>query len=234
MNRAPPITFVNWPEARRIVATRHPPIDLFEDIADPRDWELLSAAELKTNPRLAESIGRLDLVPPKRRVGGPGASYVMAPFTHISADWAGRFHDGTFGVYYAAHSFATAVAETAYHRARFYRATGEATGWFAQLRELIGAVQHNLHDLRGQTEFQTCLDPEAYQASQVLARTLRAQGSDGIAYPSVRDPEGECLAAFWPDVIGIPVPGRLLTYHFDGQRIDLVRDETSHAVFQLT
>jgi hypothetical protein len=60
---------IRWPKAVRIISTRFPPIDLFEDIADPRDWPLLIAAEQKTNPRLVEAIGNLDLVPPTRRVG---------------------------------------------------------------------------------------------------------------------------------------------------------------------
>ena len=37
----------------------YPPIDLFEDIADPADWELIAAAEAKTNPRVREEIGAI-------------------------------------------------------------------------------------------------------------------------------------------------------------------------------
>ena len=233
MRVPPPVTRVAWPDARRIISSRYPPVDLFEDIADPRDWELLAAAEAKTNPRIAESVGRLDLVPPERRVSGPGASYVMAPFVHVSPDWAGRFHDGTFGAYYAARTFETAVAETAYHKGVFYASTAEAPGWIAQMRELVGAVENGFHDLRREKTFADCLDANGYDASQVLARSLRAAGSNGIAYPSVRDAGGECLAAFWPDAVGLPVQGRHLSYHFDGEEIDLVRDEGSGDVWRL-
>src|SRR3546814_10144429 len=92
---------VDWPAAVRLIESKYPPIDLFEDLAEPEDWELLAAAEAKTNPRIAETIGNLDLVPVERRVAGPGARYVMAPFTHCSPDRPGRFHDGHFGAYYA-------------------------------------------------------------------------------------------------------------------------------------
>ena len=85
-----PIASVDWTGAVRIIRSLFPPIDLFEDIADPADWPLLVAAEQKTNPRVAKSIGRLDLVPPARRVSGPGASYLMAPFTHASVDRPSR------------------------------------------------------------------------------------------------------------------------------------------------
>src|SRR3546814_12996721 len=92
-----PLSPVDWPSAVRLIESKYPPIDLFEDLAEPEDWELLAAAEAKTNPRIAETIGNLDLVPVERRVAGPGASYVMAPFTHCSPDRPGRFHDGHFG-----------------------------------------------------------------------------------------------------------------------------------------
>ena len=233
MNDAPPVSTINWPDARRIISTRYPPIDLFEDIADPEDWELIVSAEMKTNPRIAETIGHLNLIPTQRRVGGAGASYVMAPFTHISVDWAGRFHDGTFGAYYAARVFETALAETIYHRAQFYRATAEKAGWLAQFRELVGTINNSFHDIRSAKQYQSCLDPDDYKTSQAFARQILSQDSNGIVYPSVRDPSGECVAAFWPDVIEIPKHGRLLSYHFDGERIDFVRDETTKEVFRV-
>ncbi len=46
-----PVTAVQWQGARRIIRSLFPPIDLFEDIADPEDWPLLITAEQKTNPR---------------------------------------------------------------------------------------------------------------------------------------------------------------------------------------
>ncbi|MGB3721304.1 MAG: RES family NAD+ phosphorylase [Pacificimonas sp.] len=231
--KLPLLSLVEWSDARRIISTRHPPIDLFEDIADPADWALLGAAESKTNPRIAETIGNLDLVPENRRVGGPGASLVMAPFTHVSTDRQGRFHDGNFGAYYAARTFKTAVAETASHRAIFLRATAEAPGWSTQMRELVGSVTARLHDVRKDGVFEELLSPDDWGPSRALARVIRDNGGDGIVYPSVRDPGGHCLAAFWPDVIAIPRPARALGYHFDGEHIDLVRDEDTGTVWRL-
>ncbi len=226
------VSRVQWDDARRIISTRHPPVDLFEDIADPRDWELLISLEMKTNGRVMQNVGRLDLVPVKRRVAGPGASYVMAPFVYVSEDWSGRFHDGTFGAYYAAESFETALEEMRHHRAEIYRAAGDAPGWFSQFRELIGSVDCAFHDLRGAAEHEAFLNPDDYSASQRLARELRGDGSNGIVFPSVRRPGGECVAAFWPDVIGVPRTGRILSYHFDGERIDYVRDETNNRILE--
>lgn len=237
----PPLCRVDWHGARRIIATRHPPIDLFEDIADPTDWPLIASGEARTNPRLSETVGMLDRVPSQRRAFGPGASYVMAPFVHASPDRPGRFHDGHFGAYYAADRFETALAEVTYHRARFLRATHEPPGWLAQTRELVGRVRARLHDLRGAAEFTGCLAPDDYTPSQGLARRLRSPdgqgpdtgGSDGLVYPSVRDPGGICIAAFWPDVPAIPVQGRSLSLHFDGTRIDMIRDAADGTVYRL-
>jgi RES domain len=216
---------VGWTSYTRLINSAFPPIDLFEDIADPADWELLARAEGRTNPRLSESIGQLDLVPPERRVGGPGASYVMAPFVHCSPDRPGRFHDGHFGAFYAANDFATAVAETVHHVAKFLAATAEEPGWLATMRELKGYVDRPLLDIR-KGKHVDLLNPESYAASQTFARTQRAAGADGIVYPSVRQKGGECLAAFWLDVVGVPQQASHWRYHWDGARVNIIREVT--------
>ena len=33
-----PVAEIEWPSAVRIIRSLYPPIDLFEDIADPNDW----------------------------------------------------------------------------------------------------------------------------------------------------------------------------------------------------
>ena len=45
-----------WKPCWRIVPSRYPPIDLFERIAPPEDWEALAAVESLTNPRIREEI----------------------------------------------------------------------------------------------------------------------------------------------------------------------------------
>jgi hypothetical protein len=110
-----PTCHVEWPLAWRIVASRYPPIHLFERLTpDPAVWDALIALEQLTNPRVRDEVGDITLVPPDERVSGPGASYVMAPFTHINPTGS-RFSDGSFGVYYAASALETAIAETIHH-----------------------------------------------------------------------------------------------------------------------
>ena len=224
---------VVWPRAVRIIRSIFPPTDLFEDIADPADWPLVIAAEQKTNPRLMESIGALDLVPPGRRVGGPGASYLMAAFTHVSGDRPSRFSNGAYGVLYIARAFDTALFETMHHHARFMAATAQTAGWTAQFREIILDVAATLHDLRGLPAGAPALDPDTYTPAQGLGAALHAAGSDGVVYPSVRHPGGECVGLFYPDLAAQPVQGRHLDYHWDGARVDLYRDAGSKEVFRV-
>jgi len=217
-----PISLVKWKQSHRLVLSKYPPIDLFDDLSSPEDWEYLAQAESRTNPRIYDTIGDLSLVPPKRRVSGNGASWLMAPFTHISRERRSRFSDGSYGVYYCAHSLETAIRETTYHQERFLRATQEEAGWVLQMRELIAKVSHEFTDLREGT-YSELLNPDDYGAAQGFAHSCRNGGGDGIIYPSQRHEGGECLAAFWPDVIGLPKQGSHWQYHWNGQRIDYVK-----------
>ncbi|ODT66583.1 MAG: hypothetical protein ABS75_26260 [Pelagibacterium sp. SCN 63-23] len=221
---------IAWPKASRIIRSIHPPIDLFEDIADPQDWEALASAESKTNPRLWDHLGRLDLVPPARRVGGPGTSFVMAPFVHVSPDRPGRFTDGSYGVYSAGRSEEVAIREVAHHHGRAMRASAEAPGWTSQFRLLVNRLDLDLHDAR---RFERYHHPDDYAPSQALARRLRAAGSNGIVYRSVRSPGGECAAIFWPDLIPVPVQADHFDFHWDGARVDKIRNCRTQSIFAL-
>src|SRR3546814_12948939 len=50
-------TQVRWQPCYRIVASRFPPISLFEDVADPADLEAVYAIEAMTNDRLRDEVG---------------------------------------------------------------------------------------------------------------------------------------------------------------------------------
>jgi hypothetical protein len=229
-----PVSRVEWKGAVRIIRSAFPPIDLFEDIADPADWPLLISAEQKTNPRIMATIGNLDLVPVDRRVGGNGASYLMAPFTHVSTDRPSRFTDGSYGVLYVGDRFETALFETIHHHARFMARTKEAPGWTSQFREIVMSVDADLHDLRSSGGGAgSGAGSRQLRGISSVARHLRGAGSNGIAYPSIRHPGGECVALFYPDCASTPLQGRHLDYHWDGARVDLVRDAGSGAVFRI-
>lgn len=231
--KAPSTVLVKWPNTHRIVRSRFPPIDLFEDIADPADWDAILSAESKTNPRVAESVGMLDLVPEDRRVAGEGASWAMAPFVHTSTDRPSRFTDGSYGVYYAGDCMEVALFETIHHHQKFMAATDEDSGWTSDFRELVGSVDAELHDVTDINDFGGLFDAKTYAKSQGLAKELRDQYSNGLLYRSVRYPEGMAIALFWPDVAGIPTQGQHFSYFWDGVQVSKVKNLTTGDVFSV-
>jgi hypothetical protein len=210
---------VEWRPSHRIVPSRFPPTGLFDRIAAPEDLDALYALESLTNPRLRQEAGDLSLVPPARRIAGPGTTPVMAAFTHL-APGGSRFSDGGFGVYYAARSERTAIAETVYHRERFLAATAEPACTL-EMRAYLSDVDARLHDIRG--GWPALHDPGSYAASQATGVALHAAGSDGLVYDSVRDPGGECVAVFHPDRLSPARQGPHYLYDWNGARIHRVR-----------
>lgn len=213
-----PVSRVQWRSAVRIIPSVFPPVELFERVADARDLDAVHAIESAYNPRLRDATGDLSLVPRDERVVGPGAGYVMAAFTHVSPDGS-RFSNGTYGVFYAAQRESTAIAETVYHRERFLRATNEPRREI-DMRVLSVTVKGRLHDLRGMR----AIVPDVYRehdytASQLLGGALRAGGSIGIAYDSVRQPGGKCVGIFRPPALADCREQKHLRYVWDGARI---------------
>ena len=211
----PPLRRVRWNQAYSIVPSRFPPVGVFDRIAEPGDLDALFAIEAMTNPRLRTEQGQLNLVPKDRRVSGPGTTPVMAAFTHLNPEGS-RFSDGSWGVFYAGHSVATAVEETVYHRERFLAATAEPP-CDIEMRCYRTSIHARLHDLRGNWKAEH--DPGDYSAGIALARRLRSEGSDGLVYDSVRHQGGECVAVFYPDRIAPCVQAHHLMYRWDGKRI---------------
>jgi hypothetical protein len=216
-----PTRHVDWPQAWRIIASRYPPINLFERLTpDPAVWDALITLEQLTNPRVRDEIGEIALVPPEERISGPGTSYVMASFTHINRRGS-RFSDGTFGVYYAAAELETSIAETIYHFEAFARDSGDPVR-MEDMRVLVGTVAENFEDVAALAEPHRTqvLDSDSYAASQAYARTLRDEGAMGVIYPSVRRRAGTCIGAFRPRAVGVPRQERHLKYRWNGERVD--------------
>ncbi|WP_137821486.1 RES family NAD+ phosphorylase [Pseudomonas sp. D(2018)] len=202
-----------WSKAYRLVNSAFPPISVFEDTLDPDELELAYAIEAMTNDRLRDQVGEISRVAPEDRVSGSGATVVMAVFTHIGR--ASRFTDGSFGVYYCASSLDAAIAETRYHQEHFWRATQEASIEIT-LRAYVNKVVSPMLDVRDRVELH---DPDmaSYGTSQAFAGLHRNAGKWGLLYNSVRLPGHECVAAFRPPAVSLPVQGAHFRYIWDGR-----------------
>ncbi|MFI4956952.1 MAG: RES family NAD+ phosphorylase [Gammaproteobacteria bacterium] len=200
----------------RLIPSRFPPVSLFEWAETPEELAALAALESLTNDRL----GDLSLVPEEDWVLGPGSTVIMAAFTHPGPS---RFTNGSFGVYYAADTLDTAIAETVYHRERFLNASNEGPT-FIQMREYIAQVQQPLEKLDVENHVHL-LNPDAnaYQISQDFGLEKRNEKIWGLHYPSVRKKDAHCVAIFRPPALTMPLQGCHLEYIWDGEKIGEVR-----------
>ncbi len=218
MSLDPPVCHERWRPCYRLVPSRYPPVNLYEDVADPQDLEAAFAIEALTNPRLRDETGKLQLVPPEDRVSGPGTTPIMVAFTHLNP-LGSRFSDGSYGVHYAGRARETAIRETVYHQEIFMRASKEES-MDLDMRMYSADLAGEFHDLRKMRKTHTELYlSDDYSASQALGRRLRAQRSWGVIYLSVRHDGGQCVAVFRPPVLSPARQGPHYTYVWDGQRI---------------
>jgi hypothetical protein len=218
-----PVRRVSWRPSYRLIPSRYPTVGLYDAIADPADLDVVFAIEALANPRIRDELGEITLVAKTERVTGPGATPVMAAFTHLNKDGS-RFSDGSYGVYYAAHSLETAIAEVSHHRGVFLRSTDEPA-IDIDLRLITASVEADLHDLcepgeaaNAPNRFAVVLDPEDYGPSQALGRQLRANESWGVRYPSVRHAGGECVGIFRPRALRHAKAAAHLALCWDGAR----------------
>jgi hypothetical protein len=194
----------------RLIASRFPPIGVFDDLTqDKDDLAVAFLLETATNDRLGILSGRLSHLPAKEIVQGPGATLVMGAFLH--ADRAGgRFTDGRLGAWYASLDVGTAIAETAHHSTRRLRLSDGAFPTSIQMRALIARIDCRLVDLRGLRKKRPELfASDDYRASQAFGVSLRwprsGEGSNGIIYDSVRRKDGINVCIYKPSLVRLPV-----------------------------
>jgi len=205
----------------RVVATRNPPIRIFELVVPPESPEAHDALvdlEIAFSPHYNQLKLMEAGLPRTEWVHGPGAGYIMAPFVYRTP---GRFSDGRAGVFYAGLEEVTALREVAYHRAQFLAKTDQAP-MFLDEALLTARIEGSFTDIRGARDSHPHLyakDTAQYAPAQAWAAGLRATGTDGILYGSVRWPEGSCAAVFHPKVVRNCRMAKVLRFWWDGGKV---------------
>jgi hypothetical protein len=71
------------------------------------------------------------------------------------------------------------------------------------MRALVGSIEHSFDDvsLLDEATKAEILEKDSYVHSRPFGADRRNSGSDGLVYPSIRHDGGQCVAAFWPDVV---------------------------------
>ena len=221
-----PVHRVDWDHASRLVPARFKAADCFERILAPEEGalagELLRLAELTA----VAGGGDLRLMDPSQVLFGPGAGWINASFT---VPRAARFSTPRQGAFYVADQIETSLAEVRHHLEQDYRREGITQAMDLDYRALAVRVQGDLHDLRGQARtrppWSSIYDPNAYDASQAFAATLREAGARGLAYDSVRHPGGTCAAIFDPNLLRNCRHDTYLAFRWDGRSVTRIMEK---------
>ena len=214
----PPLRRLHWKRSWRIIDDRYPRIDIYERVSDPPERPSLDALESLSNPRLRQERHEINILRPGDRLpSGPSSYNIRAAFNYAGAS---RFGDGSYGVYYAAKTLESAMAEKSYATALLMRATTQPP-MPLRMRVIIAEIRARLHDIRGWKRKEPSLySKENYAASRAFARSLWNQDSEGLVYDSVRRAGGECTAIFRPQTLHHCRQERCLEFRWNGQRID--------------
>jgi hypothetical protein len=197
----------------RGIAARKPSADFFGGIADFGEWQAVMEITGRWDPANPGPAGSLAGLPRAQWVLGPGSVYLMAPFAFRQP---GRFGDGSNGVLYAAMAEATAITEMASGRARFLRgshAPRETLDGMLLTLALTGLLEDARPLFR---EGATIYAPDDWTEGQRFGARVRASGTDGILYTSVRRVGQECVAGFRPDLFSGCRPAGSLQFFWDG------------------
>jgi hypothetical protein len=217
-----PLTRIELVNTHRLIPSRYPPVGIFDLIAQPDDLETIIELEGWTNDRISAELGVIGRIPSTEwAVGPPMASGIMAAFCHPDPQGA-RFNGADLGAWYAARSLDTAHAEVIHHRTIELEEIGVLDARL-QMREYLADMDAAFHDIRSNnSDFAPLYDPDSYVASQAFARSLRAGGSNGVLYRSVRHQGGECVACFRPLLVTNVRQAAHFEYRWSGTRVPTI------------
>jgi hypothetical protein len=198
---------IDYRNTHRLIPTEYSDEGALEKLALPSGVIAdLGELEAVTNERIRAERGQsLTISVGEILQGVPEYRMVNAAFAH--AGNGSRFNDNRRGAWYAGVELETSLAEVAFHKRRFLkdsRFTEKATYEYRDfLADFAGEFSH-----LEEAEKEVCLKPEpvpqCYGPGQGLANMLLYSGSNGIVYPSVRNPRGTCIVCFRPAMVDYP------------------------------
>jgi RES domain len=214
-----PVIREAFPRTIRLVASARLREAVLTPLADaPDELALLAEIEGATSARLiAEERGLGGLSPDELVHGVPHARFINASFAYAKPRAAMRFSPADRGAWYAALNVETCIAEVGFHLTQALADTGDFNA-VVEYGEMLASMAGLFVDLRDQAGH-PALDPDpavGYPAGNAVAAAARAEGHNGIIYPSVRDEGGTCIAALWPNVVQSVVQGAMVRLTWSG------------------
>lgn len=218
-SQALPIIREAFPRTIRLVASARLREAVLTPLADtPDELDLLAEIEGATSARLiAEERGFGALSADELVHGVPHARFINASFAYAKPRAAMRFSPPTRGAWYAALAVETCIAEVGFHLTQALADAGDFNA-VVEYGEMLASMAGLFVDLRGNSNH-PALDPDpatGYPAGNAVAASARAEGHNGIVYPSVRHAGGTCIAALWPNVVQSVVQGAMVRLIWSG------------------
>ena len=201
------------PSARLREAVMTPLADSEEELS------LLAEIEGATSARLvAEERGYGGLTSDELVHGVPHAKFINASFAYVKPREPNRFNPANRGAWYAALDVETCIAEVGHHLTQALADAGDFNA-VVEYGEMIASMSGVFFDLRELPDH-PALNPDkavGYSIGNALAAHARAEGHNGIIYPSVRHEGGTCIAALWPNVVQSVVQGCMYRLTWSGE-----------------
>lgn len=208
-----------FPRAVRLVTSARLREAVMAPLADtPNELDLLAEIEGATSGRLiAEERGSAGLSSAELVHGVPHAKFINASFAYAKPREPNRFNPAERGAWYAALATETCVAEVGFHMTRVLADAGDFNTTVEYV-EMLASMSGVFVDLREESGHAS-LNPNpaaGYTAGNALAASARANGHNGIIYPSVRHEGGTCIVALWPNVVQSVVQGAMYRLVWSG------------------
>jgi len=201
---------IDYRATHRLIPTLYSDESVLESLDLPAQIiASLSELDAATNERVQAERGQsLTIGVGETLQGVPEYRIVNAAFAY--AGTGSRFSDSRRGAWYAGTEIETSFAEVAFHKRRFLQESRFTNQADYEYRDFLADFAGEFSHLE-ENEKRACLEPEpvpqCYGPGQALAATLLYAGSNGLVYPSVRNPGGTCVVCFRPAMVGFPRRG---------------------------
>ncbi|OJU48882.1 MAG: hypothetical protein BGO03_11060 [Mesorhizobium sp. 61-13] len=199
-----PVVTEAFPTTVRLVTTARLRAAVLVQLVDNEDeLELLAEIEGATSTRLiAQEKGISGLAANELVYDVAHAHFINASFAYAKPQQPNRFNGADRGAWYAALDVETCLDEVGYHLSNALADAGDYHA-IVEYVEMFCSLAGAFLDLRQQPDHPS-LDPDkarAYPIGNALADSARANGLNGIIYPSVRHEGGTCIVALRPAAV---------------------------------
>ena len=199
-----PVTTEAFPRTVRLVTTARlrapvllPLVDSEDELAQLGEIEGATSARLMAQERGISGLAANELV-----YDVPHAHFINASFAYARPQQPNRFNGANRGAWYAALALQTCLAEVGFHLTNALADAGDFNAT-VEYAEMFCSLAGDFVDLRQRPQHPS-LGADiatAYPLGNVLADRARAEGLNGIIYPSVRHQGGTCLVALRPAAV---------------------------------